>query len=84
VPHCCAGDAPELRGRQGARRRPRPASTRSVALVARSRSLMKNGPAPAFLLARAFAPTAPAWLAVSRDSSSAPETAVGATIQQPD
>jgi len=45
---------------------------------------MKNGPAPAFLLARAFAPTAPAWLAVSRDSSSAPETAVGATIQQPD
>ena len=63
---------------------------------------MKNGPTPAFVLARAFALTAPAWLPVvrrqqrgsraavvarlpvSRDSSSTPESAAGATIQQPD
>jgi hypothetical protein len=59
---------------------------------------MKSGPTPAFVLARVCAGVAACFrrqqrgvhaagvarLPVSRDSSSEPESAAGATIQQPD
>ena len=47
-------------------------TTPSVPRLARSRSLMKNWPTPAFVLARAFAPTAPAWLPGSDTGSAHP------------
>ena len=50
-------------------RGPRPQSVTAVPLEARSGSLMKSGPTPAFVLARVCAPAAQAWLPVSAGGS---------------
>jgi hypothetical protein len=61
-PPCCARRAQRQLSRVATRRSP-------VTLVARSGSLMKSGPTPAFVLARVCAPAAQAWLPVSAGSS---------------